>query len=160
MTENNENKKYSLALARLSAYLTSENKRSTPERKMVLEQACMLPQPFTAYDLVEVCAPLHLSPATVYNSLDLFVLAHVLHAIYRQAGRTAVEYELMIGGDTQMQFVCQECGRIVKLRDKTIENIIRLKKYSNFDLDHFSLFIYGKCKSCPRKKKKKVNKRK
>ena len=129
--------------------------RPSRVRNMVLEQACALKQPFTAAQLIDACAEQRISVGTVYNALDLFVLAQILHATERQRGKAATEYELVTSPVTRIQIICQKCGRTKEIHDKAISLIVQERKYSNFNMQHFSLFIYGECKICPTKGAKK-----
>ena len=145
------------ALERLNQYVVDHNKRPSKVRNAVLEQAFMLPQPFTADQLVEACLAQRISVGTVYNSLELFVSAQILHSITRQRGHAATEYEWMDGAQTRMQVVCEKCGRVSDFHDKAIERLIQERRYSNFNLQHFSLYVYGECKRCGKSNKQKKN---
>lgn len=140
------------ALERLNAYIASHEMRFSPVREVVLEQACLLPQPFTADQLIEACLTEHVSQGTVYNCIRLFLDAQILHANERQRGRTSTEYEVITGNITRAQIICQKCGRVSNFRDPAIERFVRERKYSNFNIQHFSLFVYGECKRCKQKK--------
>lgn len=135
----------------MSTYIRSNNMRPSRVRNMVLEQLCMLPQPFTADQLVEACKAERISVGTVYNSLNLFILARILHAKERQRGRTVTEYELLPGNTMRMQIICENCSRVTEFHDKAIERLVRERKYSNFNIAHFTLYVYGECKLCRRK---------
>ena len=148
---------YNSALERLNQYVLSHNKRPSKVRNEVLEQAFLLPQPFTADQLMEACKEQRISTGTVYNSLQLFVSAQILHSITRQRGQAATEYEWMIGGQTRMQIICQKCGRVSDFHDKAIERLIQERRYSNFVLQHFSLYVYGECKLCRKRNTQKEN---
>ncbi len=143
---------YQAALERLNLFIAEHNKRHTPEREMVLMEISEMPQPFTAEQLAQRCLKLRLSQATVYNTLNLFVSARILHAFNREAGRTVTEYELMTGERSHIQIICTQCGRVTETHDKAIEHIVVSRKYSNFIPAHYSLRIYGQCKVCRRKK--------
>lgn len=134
----------------LDRYIAEHNMRPSKVRNMVLEQVCLLSQPFTADQLAKACEAERISIGTVYNTLSLFISAQILHATQRQRGRTATEYELVTGAHNRIQMICQRCGRVANLRDKAIENLIERRKYSNFNEQHFSLFVYGECKHCRR----------
>lgn len=140
------------ALERLNQYVVDHNKRPSKVRNAVLEQAFMLPQPFTADQLVEACQAQRISVGTVYNSLEIFVSAQILHSITRQRGQNATEYEWMVGDQTRMQVVCEKCGRVSDFHDKAIERLIQERRYSNFTIQHFSLYVYGECKLCRKRK--------
>lgn len=143
---------YNNALERLNRYVKTNGLRPSVVRNTVLEQACCLSQPFTAKQLVEVCQEQRISVGTVYNSLNIFISAQILHANERQRGKAATEYEVITGEHHRMQIICQKCGRISDIQDKAIARLIKERKYSNFTLQHYSLFVYGECKVCRRQK--------
>ena len=132
-------------------YMRGKQMRPSKVRNMVLEQVCLLPAPFTAEQLVEACAPQHISVGTVYNALRLFVDAEIIHGIMRQRGRMTAEYEVITKTGNSFQIICPKCGRVANIDDKAITRLIEERKYSNFRMDHFSLYVYGECKLCRRK---------
>lgn len=146
-------KTYSGAQERLSAYIRTHAMRPSAVRNMVLEQVCLLHQPFTAEQLIRVCATERISVGTVYNSLNLFVKAQIIRGLQRQRGHIQTEYELINDGAKRMQFICSKCGRIVDFNDKAIARLIEERKYSNFNIRQYSLVVYGECKVCRSKKK-------
>ena len=150
-------KTYKEVLVLLSKYVHDHNPELRPSkvRNMVLEQVCALEQPFTAEQLVEACKAERISVGTVYNALNIFVDANILHATKRQRGLIATEYEIVTGTGNQFRMVCRKCGREVNLSDPAIFRMINERKYSNFNLQHFSLIVYGECKICRRKAIKK-----
>jgi len=125
--------------------------RPSAVRNMVLEQVCLLHQPFTAEQLIAVCAPERISVGTVYNALGLFVQADILRGLQRQRGHIQTEYELIQDSAKHMQFICKNCGRTVDFNDKAIARLIEERKYTNFNLLSYSLIIYGECKTCRKK---------
>lgn len=147
-------KTHNAALRQLNAYLRAHEMRPSKVRDMVLAQICNLPQPFTAEQLVTACREERISVGTVYNALNLFVLAQILQLHDRQRGRMASEYELIVGSAMRMQVVCTKCGRVTEMHDKAIERLIKERKYANFNLQHVSLFVYGECKLCRKQKNK------
>lgn len=145
---------YRDAQDRLSAYIRANNMRPSSVRNMVLEQACVLHQPFTAEQLIQVCATERISVGTVYNALDLFVKAHILRGEQRQRGHIRTEYELIRAGAKHMQYICSKCGRTVDFQDKAIARLIEERRYTNFNMSQYSLIVYGECKICRSKGKK------
>ena len=141
-------KKYQSALEQLSKYVRTHDMRPSAVRNMVLEQVCNLHQPFTADQLVKVCATERISVGTVYNSLNLFVKANIIRGHQRQRGQTATEYELLKETAKHMQFMCTRCGRTVDFTDRAIGRLIDERKYPNFNIQHYSLLVYGECKVC------------
>ena len=148
---------YNLAQEKLARYLRENEKRPSKVRNMVLTQICQLPQRFTANQLLKACEADRISVGTIYNSLETFVDANILVAFERQMGKNAAEYELITGSANRMQIICQKCGRVTNFTDKAITTLIQDRKYSNLNMQHFSLFVYGECKIC-RKKTLKNNK--
>ena len=146
-------KTYEQAVDRLSQYLDERGMRFTVERKFILEQVCSLPQPFSAAQLRALCKAQRLTRATIYNSINLLCDAHVLHTLKRGAGMSTTEYELVGRPTTRMQMVCKRCGRITEFRDATISELIKKHRYTNFDMQHYSLYVYGECKACRPKRK-------
>lgn len=144
-------KTYESALAKLREYIETHALRHSPVREMVLEQVCTLSQPFTAEQLEQACLAEHISQGTIYNNLRLFIDAHILHAIERQRGKSATRYALIPGKQIQAQMICGKCGRVSEFKDQAIDHLLRVRKYPNFEMQHYSLFVYGECKHCRRK---------
>ena len=143
---------YILAQEKLVRFLHEHEKRPSKVRNIVLSLACALPQPFTAEQLQRACETERISVGTVYNSLNTFVDAQILRATERQRGKAATEYELISGSSNRLQIVCKKCGRVTDVTDKAITTLVQNRKYSNFNMQHFSLFIYGECRICRKKK--------
>lgn len=140
---------HSTAQMLLARYVNAHEMRPSRVRRMVLTQVFQLPQPFTAEQLVQACEAEHISVGTVYNALNLFVDARIVRATVRQrAGKTATEYEQMVGTASKMQFMCKKCGRTVEFSDQLIAQSIRSHGYHNFTIQNFNLVVYGECKIC------------
>lgn len=139
---------FDIAYEQLHQYIVANNLRHSALRTEILQEACQLPQPFTEEQLEQACEPLHVSRATVFNALNTFVLARILHADSRHQGQEHTLYEVIVGGAMHMEIVCKQCGRVTELRDKAIVKMIKEKHYSNFELQHFTLLVYGECKVC------------
>ena len=149
---------FDITSERLKAYSVQAGLRHSDVRQTVLEKLCLLPQPFTTEELAQACEEDRISIGTIYNVLRLFVSAHIVHAIERQRGqRTKTLYEVEADSQVKMQMICEKCGRVSYFHDKAIERIIRARKYSNFNLQQFTLFVYGECKKCKQLKKTKNN---
>jgi len=132
----------------LYKYLRLHNMRPSRVRNMVLEQVFALKQPFTADQLKAACEAERISVGTVYNALNLFVDAQVLHSFRRQEGQLATEYELITTSSNKIQMICQKCGRVQNVSAAAITSVIKDHKYSNFNMQHFTLYVYGECKIC------------
>lgn len=136
------------ALERMNAYLQEHGGRYSSVREAVLERACMLPQPFTAEQLEAACQAEKISSGTIYNSLQLFLKANIIHATKRQKGHQATEYEVITGNSIRMQRICQKCGRVTNFRAPAVDRIIREQKTQSFFMQHYTLFLYGECRKC------------
>jgi Fe2+ or Zn2+ uptake regulation protein len=136
------------AQERLDHYVRTHSMRPSAVRNEVLLQACNLHQPFTADQLIAVCATERISVGTVYNCLQLFSKAHIIMGKQRQRGHIATEYEVLHDTSKHMQFICLKCGRTIDFNDKAIARLIEERKYSNFNLQQYSLIVYGECKIC------------
>ena len=148
---------YKAAAERLRAYVRDHKMRESKIRNSVLHAICQLPQPFTATQLEEVCLQEHISTGTVYNCLELFTSAQILHVIKRQRGQTVTEYELMSPAQSRVEMICLKCGRVREAHDRAVEQLVQEKKYTNFIPHSYSLFVYGECKMCRLSRKKKEN---
>lgn len=145
---------YNIAVKHLDTYLHSHGMRPSRVRNKVLELACQLPQPFTAAQLEEACKTERISTGTVYNCLNLFIMAQILHAIERQRGRTVMEYELIPANSVKMMVICQKCNRVSEIHDKAIARLVMERKYTNFEPQQILMYIYGECKICRKKEAK------
>lgn len=146
-----ENEIYQAAQAQLEAYVIKHKMRHSQVRNMVLEQVCQLPQPFTAAQLEEACKAERISTGTVYNVLHLLIEASLVKIYDRGVGQTVTEYELITDASrSHMQVICRKCGRRTFFYDKAIQRMVTERQYSNFNLQNYSLVVYGECKICRR----------
>lgn len=146
-----ENEIYQAAQTQLEAYVIKHKMRHSQVRNMVLEQVCQLPQPFTAAQLEEVCKAERISTGTVYNVLHLLIEASLVKIYGRGVGQTVTEYELITDASrSHMQVICRKCGRRTFFYDKAIQRMVTERQYSNFNLQNYTLVVYGECKICRR----------
>lgn len=136
----------------LTTYLDEHGLRHTPERYLILEKICEL-QRFTIDDLRRKLTEITISRATVYNTLTLLEDAHLIQKLDKEFGVRSTQYELVHASDSSVKIICQYCGRVSEIRDTTISRMLADKKWSNFVPKHFSLYMYGHCKVCRRKKR-------
>lgn len=147
-----EEQQYEEAVEVMKKYLYSHRLRCTPERLQILRQICRYRNHFTAEQLEkDMQEQLHLSTATIYNTLQMLGTCGILRRLEAQPGMRFAEYEVVCGRTRSMRFVCTRCGREVTFKNKPIENILIDKRFSNFDMTSYSLNVYGTCKSCRRK---------
>ncbi|MBQ9752435.1 MAG: transcriptional repressor [Paludibacteraceae bacterium] len=140
--------------SRLCAYLDEHQLRHTPERFTILSTVCKL-QRFTIDELRASLNELAISRATVYNTLSLLEDAQLVRRLTKEYGVRAAQYELVRATDSVVQIICQRCGRVGIVKDPTIKRMLADKRWSNFEPDHFSLYVVGQCKVCRRRGNKK-----
>jgi len=144
---------YSVALEVLQQCIQERRMRNTVERQRILEQICTYQEPFTAEHLKKsMQANFPISDATVYNTLDFFASAGIIHRMHKQKGNARTFYELLVGHKPTMVFLCTKCGRESKFTDKMFTTCFRQHKFNNFVPTSFSIYVYGTCKYCRRKK--------
>ncbi len=142
---------YKAAQAQLNAYVQAHEMRRSQVRNMVLEQICRLPQPFTAAQLEEVCKAERISTGTVYNVLHVLIEASLVRPYDRGIGQTVTEYELVTEvSRSHMQIICRKCGRRTFIYDKALQRLVMERPYSNFNIQNYTLVVYGECKICRR----------
>ncbi len=137
----------------LAEYIRERGLRNTWERKTILQQICLYKSSFTAEQLItDLEEKEHISVATVYNTLDLFVQCNLLTHFPAQTAGAREEYQLLLLRENKMSFRCTNCGRRVDFKDKAIDDIVRNKHLPNFNIECFTLQIYGTCKTCRKKR--------
>lgn len=139
----------------LDAYLDEHRMRHTSERIFILEAICRL-KSFNVDELRAALTDMTISRATVYNTLTVLEEAKIIRRLDKEFGVRATQYELIQYGESSVQIICTRCGRMSKVKDTTIHRMLSDKRWSNFEPQHFSLYVYGKCKVC-RNKKSKIN---
>jgi Fe2+ or Zn2+ uptake regulation protein len=144
---------YRKAYDQLCAYMDEHNLRYTPERFNILSSVCKL-QRFNVDELRNSLTELLISRATVYNTIELFEKAGIIRHIEKEYGVRAGQYELAYLKSSSIHIICQQCGRVREVKDPTVSRILEDKRLTNFVLERYSLYLYGKCKVCKRKPKK------
>ncbi len=139
---------YKAALLALNQYIWEHKLRHTMEREVVLAIICELKQPFTPAQVVEKAKEENISQATVYNCLNLFNQIGIINLLQKRATKSKAEWEVVSGKHNRLQLICKKCGRVSDFKDIAITNAVKLRKYSNFVPEHFTIFVYGECKHC------------
>lgn len=143
--------RYEKALAVLDAYIREHKLRHTLERERLLKIMAEVSEPiFTVHDIDAKRKEAHISVPTLYNSLNLFVSARILYKLERTRGVTTEQYKWALDAKNSMRVICTRCGREANFTDKALLRIIQERKYANFLPAHFSLYVYGTCKTCRR----------
>ncbi len=124
--------------------------RHTREREVILEKVCDL-RCFSVEQVRNVLTEMTISRATIYNTLDVLQKAGIIHRLDKEFGVRAGQYEVVQANASHIQIICQRCGRVSEVRDTTINRMLADKRFTNFNPQRFSLYIYGTCKVCRRK---------
>ena len=143
---------YRKAYDQLCAYMDEHNLRYTPERFNILSSVCKL-QRFNVDELRNSLTELLISRATVYNTIELFEKAGIIRHIEKEYGVRAGQYELAYLKSSSIHIICQQCGKVREVKDPTFTRILEDKRLTNFVLERYSLYLYGRCKVCKKKPK-------
>jgi Fe2+ or Zn2+ uptake regulation protein len=117
----------------------------------ILASVCSL-QRFSVDDLRYSLTGITISRATVYNALTVMEKAGIVHRLEKEFGKRAAQYEILFLRTSSVKIICQKCGRISDIKDSTIQRMLEDKIFTNFNQERFSLYIYGHCKVCRRKR--------
>ena len=158
MPNKNHEDIYNKTREQLYNYINEYKLRHTLERLSILEVVCKL-QRFSVEELRDSITKIAISRATIYNALNLFEKAGIIRRIEKEYGVRAGQYELACLKSSSVQIICQNCSRVSEVKDSTILRMLADKKFSNFIPERFSLYIYGKCKTCRSKLLKKQQKK-
>ncbi len=115
-----------------------------------MEKVCDL-RCFSVEQVRNVLTEMTISRATIYNTLDVLQKAGIIHRLDKEFGVRAGQYEVVQANASHIQIICQRCGRVSEVRDTTINRMLADKRFTNFNPQRFSLYIYGTCKVCRRK---------
>jgi Fur family ferric uptake transcriptional regulator len=141
---------YRRAYDQLCAYMDEHKLRYTPERFNILSSVCTL-QRFTIEELRNSLSEIIISRATVYNTIEILEKAGIIRHIEKEYGVRAGQYELSYLKGSSVYIVCQQCGRIREVKDPTFTRVLEDKRLTNFVLERYSLYLYGRCKVCKKK---------
>lgn len=135
----------------LDIYLKEQKMRRTPERYAILERALSMPRHFSVDELCErlESETYHVSRATVYNALQLFVSARLLQC--HRFGQRESKYEVAAEAiqSNHIHLICLKCGKIKEMKESTpMMNEIRFR---GFTPHYHTVYVYGLCATCRRK---------
>lgn len=154
-----EEKSKTTARVALSQYIQSKNLRRTPERYAILDKVFDIAEHFSIEMLYSALEQdgFHVSKATLYNSIQLFVDCGLLRK-HQFDGKSA-QYERVTGVGNHHHLICTQCGKIKEVKDAALVNMLNSRRYPTFHTAYFALYVYGICSRCQRtnKKNKKTN---
>ena len=135
-------------------YLNSNGHRKTPERYAILEKIYSIDGQFGIDDLFHMMndEKFRVSKATLYNTIVLLIDARLV--IKHQFGISS-QYEKSYNMHTHSHLICTECGKVSEIKDDVLKKTIEETKLPRFTMSHYTLYMYGICSKCMRKKKQK-----
>ena len=134
-------------------YLKERSLRQTPERLAILDKIYSIAGHFDIEQLYVFMQGSNypVSRATLYNTIDLLVDCNLVTK--HQFGKNNLSiFEKVIDKNIHHHSVCTVCGKIGKFADANIKLAVQSKKIKNFNISHYSLYVYGICGKCKKGK--------
>ncbi len=139
----------------LSQYLEGKHLRKTPERFAILDKVFGQLHLFSIDSLLQLMddASYHVSRATLYNTMQLFVDAGLVRK-HLFNGSTAKYERVLPDASNHYHLVCRKCGKVKEVKAPEILKELTKVKSRTFHGEYFSVYVYGICSTCQRKNKK------
>lgn len=145
------------AILQLNEYTKDNKINRSEEREIILRCIDSMDSHFSVSSLLKkVCENDHVSRATIYNTISLFLKAGLI--LRHPFNNSVDEYEATWRSALHHHRICTQCGIVREFTDKKIQTPIKNRYFNAFDKTFSSVYLYGLCKKCT--KKKKVVKRK
>ena len=90
------------------------------------------------------------SRSTVYNTVELLMDAKILRRHVFEGMQA--QYERITLPHTHL--ICTTCGKVKEVRDTNFAAFMNARRFNAFNADHYSLYVYGTCSTCARKRKR------
>ncbi len=137
----------------LADYLKARKLRKTPERFALLEYIASVPGHFTLEMMQQHVedSGFHMSRATLYNTVNLLTEAGMLRR--HDIEGLPVQYELA-STPPHSHLVCTTCHKLKEVRDKYFIAFMNTRKYTAFNTQYYSHYVFGTCSTCARKLKR------
>ena len=150
----NDEKRKAVARERLTAYIAAKGLRNTPERNAILEVALELGAARNAtFDIAGLHSRvddkgLHLSRATIYNTVSLLTSAGILSRYSTPGGATEWRLNAAESGAVSIMLVCSECGRQRRVRDTSLSQMLQARHFASFTTGSIDVCVNGICSGC------------
>jgi len=132
-------------------YLQEQALRKTSERFAILDRIYSIEGHFDIDSLYSYMKEnnYQVSRATLYNNIDLLLNCKLV--IKHQFGSNIAQFEKAYNNTVHHHFICTVCGKIKEFSDANIKRSIQSKRIKNFNISHYSLYVYGICSKCEKK---------
>lgn len=138
------------AIELLKAHIETHGKKYTIERETILSKIYHLSTPVDTETLHKMLEEdgMHLSLATVYNTLQLLVKEiHVVKQIDLNGGKQAF-YERTLGIGKHFYVVCNKCGTLTSVQNEELMKQIENLCPKQFKIEDTTLLMTGYCHKC------------
>lgn len=140
-------------LDELNRYIQAHNLRKSYERERVLLYIIELNAHFTIQSLhkgLNEKSPI--SRTAVYNIVNMLLEATLI--VKHPFGGAESEYELKERALTHHHKKCIECGQVKEFSDLKFNKAIKSRKFQGFEQNYHSIYLYGICSKCKKKRGK------
>ena len=137
---------------KFSDYLDAHRMRKTTERYAILNRILEITGHFTIEALQQLLDGdgFMVSRSTVYNTVELLMDAKILRRHVFEGMQA--QYERITLPHTHL--ICTTCGKVKEVKDTNFAAFMNARRFNAFNADHYSLYVYGTCSTCARKKKR------
>ncbi|WP_251623185.1 Fur family transcriptional regulator [Odoribacter lunatus] len=139
-----------------TAYLEQKGYRKTPERYAILEEIYAHPGHFSVETLFQKMSDKNyrVSKATLYNTLELLLECEL---VVKHTYKNEMAHYERAENKHHEHLICTLCNRVEEFADDRLEEVLKTvgEKY-NFEIHQNMWYVYGICKNCKLKMKKKT----
>ncbi len=135
-----------------TSYLGLKKHRKTPERYAILEHIYSTKGHFDMESLYNSMkqSSFRVSRATLYNTIELLLDCGLVTK--HQFGANVSQYERAYGNENRDHMICLSCGEVKEHKNGNLFTATQQKKLQRFRVSYYSMYIYGTCYKCTRKK--------